>query len=358
MSDTLSSRYNALRNNGSLKPDHFQENAVHLLSELQGKLKHYQERDRGGFWPFGQKATVMPQGLYLYGGVGRGKSMLMDMFFETCPAGIRKERTHFHNFMLEVHDALHTYRKDKGNQENGQGIDRFARAVSQRTTLLCFDEFFVTNVADAMILGRLFSSLFKKGLIFVMTSNRHPDSLYEGGLQRKRFLPFIDLLKDKMTIVPVEGEQDYRTMDGEQIEEGYFTPLNRRTFQEIENRFINLSKGKATEEIEFTIKGRVFKVKAAGNVARFDFAELCERPVGTEDYLHLAKNFDVIFIENVPRMGYDRRNEASRFMNLIDVLFDQEKKVVISAEQPPEKLYFGHEHAFEFQRTVSRLKNI
>jgi cell division protein ZapE len=224
--------------------------------------------------------------------------------------------------------------------------------------VLCFDEFHVTDITDAMILGRLFKILFEQGVIVVSTSNWEPDALYEGGLQRERFLPFITLLKEEMEIIHLNSPHDYRAKIVA-IEGTYFMPLGRQTRQAMDRTFKALSEGKKSYSENLSVKGREIKVsQTACGVARFAFAELCEQPHGAEDYLTVARTYHTVFIENIPKMGYDRRNEIKRLMNLIDALYEARVRVIISAAAPPEKLYYGHDHEFEFKRTVSRLNEM
>lgn len=344
--------YQQKLHNGVLDKDAGQLRAVQILQRLFAEITGPSRTKRWAFW--GRKET--PKGIYMYGGVGRGKSMLMDMFYQSLPDQERARRVHFHEFMIEVHDYLHTRRSE---DSHSMGFDAtlpmFAARLAERTDVLCFDEFHVTDVADAMILGRLFRALFERGVIVVATSNWPPDRLYEGGLQRDRFLPFIDFLKERLEIVHLAGETDYRAacLQGEAT---YFYPLNRATTRRMQDLFDQLTAGAVLEKKTLNIKGRTIEItKAAGGVAWLTFFYLCERPHGAEDYLEIAQHFDTIFLEGVPRIGYDRRNEAKRFMTLIDALYENHCKLIISADAPPDKLYFGRDHKFEFERTVSRL---
>ncbi|MCB1592886.1 MAG: AFG1 family ATPase, partial [Alphaproteobacteria bacterium] len=295
---------------------------------------------------------------YLYGGVGRGKSMLMDLFYDCLPETLPKRRVHFHEFMIEVHDYIHTRRsEDVVNGAVDEALPSLGEIICRRSRVLCFDEFHVTDVADAMILGRLFRLLFERGVVVVATSNWPPDRLYEGGLQRERFLPFIALLKEKMEVVHLDSPTDYRErmLAGEGT---YFTPLSRDSDQHMDKVFSALTGNADVHEEKLFVKGRRLPVRTAKGVARFTFAQLCEQPLGAEDYLAIAKNFHTVLLEHVPVLRYDRRNEAKRLMNLIDALYDKRVRLVVSADAPPEKLYSGHDHGFEFQRTVSRLQEM
>ena len=340
--------YREKTQSGELTYDAEQENAAMALRRLQEDLQN----PRRGLFGLGK---VKPfKGVYIYGGVGRGKSMLMDLFFSTIPSGYTKRRVHFHAFMIETHDWLH------GKRSTGTVDDLipdYARHVAKTVDVLCFDEFHVTDVADAMILSRLFTHLFDMGVAFVATSNWPPDKLYEGGLQRVRFLPFIDLLKHKAEIVFLDSDTDYREMVVNDLDT-YLYPLDYNAKRYVEDFFKVLSQNKAPADKILHIKGRDLHVRTAGGVARFTFAELCEKALGAEDYLAIAQEFHSVFIENIPKMGYDRRNEAKRFMTLIDVLYDTRRRVVMTAEAAPDKLYSGHDYEFEFDRTVSRLREM
>jgi cell division protein ZapE len=292
------------------------------------------------------------RGVYIHGPVGRGKSMLMDLFYDALPPTIAKRRVHFHAFMIEVHDYLHAARQ---RNEAESALLKFGAQLRKSVRVLCFDEFHVVDVADAMILSRLFTALLNNGLVVVATSNWPPEKLYEGGLQRDRFVPFIDLVKKGFDVVAVAGPTDYRMRILEDTGV-YHWPLGHHTQEWADNMFHELSGGSPVHTDQLTVKGRVMEIEqVARNVARFTFAQLCERPVGAEDYLVIAKAYHTVFLEGIPKLRYDRRNEAKRLMTLVDALYDSGTRLVVTADAPPEKLYFGHDHEFEFQRTISRL---
>lgn len=291
-----------------------------------------------------------PAGLYIWGGVGRGKTMLMDGFYESISPSISKRRVHYHEFMIDVHNEIHRARQ-KGVAE--KALMKYAEKTAKEFSVLCFDEFHVTDIADAMILGRLFTALLDNGVICVMTSNWPPDQLYKGGLQRDRFLPFIDLLQERMEILKLDGGIDYRlqylTDTGV-----YFWPLTKHAMAD--GVFSRLTGGVKAGGEELTVKGRTIRVdRAAKGVARFTFQQLCELPMGAEDYLAIADVYHTVFLEGVPKLGYDRRNEAKRLMTLVDAFYDRGTKLIVTADAPPDQLYRGHDHEFEFQRAVSRL---
>lgn len=343
--------YQTLLAGKKLNPDPAQSRVVDALENLYKEILAHPPKQQTFWNPFHKQKTI--KGLYIYGGVGRGKSMLMDIFYNQLPEEIPKLRIHFHEFMIRVHDFLH--------KERGKKVDNilpsFAKNLSKDTYILCFDEFQVLDVADAMILGRLFQALFEQGIIIILTSNRHPDDLYKGGLQRDKFTPFVEFIKQNMNILHLDSETDYRKIDISEFENTrYFTPLGSNAKEWANHMFIKLTDGEPPSSTTLHVKGRDIPVEcAASGVARFTFSELCERPHGAEDYLRIAKAYPTIILENIPVMNYDRRNEAKRLMTLIDALYDQHIDLFITAEASPDKLYRGHDHSFEFERTVSRL---
>lgn len=339
---------------GSIRPDPEQEKAVHALTHLHAALVEAQ-KPRLDFWNNAARQQEI-KGVYMYGGVGRGKSMLMDLFLTSLPHSISARRVHFHEFMIEVHGFLHAQQQSGDDVNNA--LPRLAKQIAQQSRVLCFDEFHVTDIADAMILGRLFTAVFAQGVCVIATSNWAPDKLYDKGLQRDLFLPFIDLLKRKVEIVHLDSPHDYRT--GFDISgHTYLTPLNAKTDLEADRLFKGLTNDATTHSDTLTIKGRRIVIEqATDTAARLSFSQLCEQPHGAEDYLALAQRFEWLFIERIPRLGYDRRNEAKRFMTLIDALYEARTKVVFTAAALPEKLYSGDDHAYEFERTVSRLNEM
>jgi cell division protein ZapE len=303
------------------------------------------------------KQSVGPHGLYIWGPVGRGKSMLMDLFFDDAPVA-RKRRVHFHEFMLEVHDRLHRRREElaaKGAPPEADTIVPIAKEIAYETRLLCFDEFQVTNIADAMILGRLFETLFDEGVTVVATSNRAPDDLYKNGLQRDRFLPFIDLLKQRLEILELGGGHDYR-MDRLRELDVYLTPLGAWANAKLDEAFRALAGGADGEPRVLRTQGRDVDVpRAAPGVAMAHYLDWCAKPMGAADFLCIGDHFHTVIVAEIPKMGPDSQDKAARFVTMIDTFYEKKVKFICSAAAPPDKLYVEGDGAFEFQRTVSRL---
>ncbi len=356
--DRADGAYRALRQSGRLEPDAAQQLAVERLQSLYRALLDYRPESglHGWFARFGlteHNGAHAPMGLYLCGPVGRGKSMLMDLFFATAP-GRRKRRVHFHAFMLEVHDRIEQERREKTREP----IAQVAADIAAEAALLCFDEFQVDNIADAMILDRLFTALFDAGIVVVATSNLAPDELYPHGLHRERFLPFVALLKRKLYVLELDSGRDYRLarIQGKPV---YHYPLGEAAHQALNITFAELTDGAPGEKMSLSVKGRTLVVpRAARNLAWFGFADLCARPLGAGDYLAIAGRFAAIIVEGIPRLGPEERNEARRFTILIDTLYDARTLLVASAEAPPEEIFIAGDGAIEFQRTVSRLNEM
>ena len=298
-----------------------------------------------------------PHGLYIWGPVGRGKSMLMDLFFADAPVA-KKRRVHFHEFMLEVQARLHRRREKlaaEGAPPEADTIVPIAREIAQETRLLCFDEFQVTNIADAMILARLFETLFDEGITVIATSNRKPDDLYKDGLQRDRFEPFIDLIKQRLEILELGGDHDYR-LDRLRSFDVYLTPLGAWANAKLDEAFRALSGGADGEPRVLRTQGRDVDVpRAAPGVAMAHYLDWCARPMGAADFLCIADHFHTVIMADIQKMGPDSRDKAARFVTMIDTFYEKKVKFICSAATAPVGLYVEGDGAFEFQRTVSRL---
>jgi cell division protein ZapE len=349
--------YRARQRAGHLDHDPVQALAAEKLQSLWHALRNYAPSGGGTGWRVRlglarRPAETAPQGLYLYGPVGRGKSMLMDLFFDSVE-GDHKRRVHFHEFMLEVHQTMHDWRRKDGKLQDP--LPKIAAEIARDTWLLCFDEFQVDNIADAMILGRLFEALFDEGVVVVATSNAHPDDLYKGGLQRDRFLPFIEILKGRIDIMELEALRDYRRdrLAGTKV---YHTPLGPEADAALDAAFAELTDNAAPEPAQIEVLGRTVRVPAAARgVARFSFSDLCEKPLGAPDYLAIARAYHTVILSGVPVMPQRMRNEGKRMVTLIDALYEAHVNVVISAEADPDELCPDGDTAFFFERTASRL---
>jgi len=316
---------------------------------------------------WGNNERGVPKGLYIYGGVGRGKSMLMDLFYELAPVKAKK-RVHFHEFMLDIHARLKEWRGLSAKERAARGgrataddpIPPVARQIAMEATLLCFDEMQVTDIADAMVLGRLYKELLERGVVIVATSNRVPDDLYKGGLNRQLFLPFIEMIKSQFEVVPLDGPTDYR-YDRLKGVATYYTPINDETTDLLSEAFFRLTdrdvenRDKVPSD-ELLVQGRkLFVPKAARGVAVFSFKRLCANPLGSADYLAIARAYHTVIMVAIPQMGPENRNEAKRFVTFIDALYEHGVKFLCSAAVPPADLYEAGDGHFEFERTVSRL---
>ncbi len=330
---------------GALEEDAAQFEAASALDNLLARLA----KPSGKPWFFSRRA-IAPKGLYLWGGVGRGKSMLMDWFFDLAPVQA-KQRVHFHGFMLDVHARIHNWRKTG----EGDPIKPVAKDIAEEAALLCFDEFHVTDITDAMILSRLFEALWDRGVVVVATSNRPPKDLYKNGLNRALFEPFVEMMPDHLIIHEFTGNLDHRLR---QLSSApvYYSPLGAKADAGIEAAWQRLTGAAQMRETVLTVQGRelVLKRTAAG-VARASFDHLCNNNLGAADYLRLAHAFHTLILENVPQMGPESRNEAKRFVTLIDALYETRTKLVMSAAVEPSELYVDGTEAFEFERTASRL---
>jgi cell division protein ZapE len=339
---------------GELVEDQGQARAVAALERLHRELEGRDPAPPRGL--LGRLARrpppEPPRGLYLHGGVGRGKSMLMDLFFARAPV-TAKRRVHFHAFMLEVHGRLHERRQSHPGEPDPVGP--LAAAIAEEARLLCFDELVVGDIADAMILGRLLDGLLSAGVVLVATSNLEPDRLYEDGLQRHLFLPCIEMLKRRLEVVALAGDTDHRLARLRQLRT-YHTPLGPQAERALEQAFAALSDGAPDGPETLAVGSRTLGVpRAADGVAFFAFEDLCERALGAADYLALTERYHTLVLAGVPALAPDRRNEARRFMTLVDALYERRRNLVVSAAAPPDELYATGDGAFEFRRTASRL---
>lgn len=348
-------RYRALVAAGELRPDTDQERAVAALDRLQAALAAV-PRKGSILWRIAGKKVQPPGGIYMWGGVGRGKSMLMDLAFDTIDYE-PKRRVHFNEFMLEMHERLRAARA----REEGDPIPPVARAVAAEAKLLCFDEMIINNSADAMILSRLFTQLLDAGVTVITTSNRPPRDLYKGGLNRELFLPFIALIEQKLEVMPLNGPTDYRLerLGGMPT---WYVPNGPAASAALSEAFFRLTdypvedRAKVpTEELAIP-GGRTLHVpKSLKGVAVFSFKRLCGEARGASDYLAIARHFHTVILVGIPRLGPENRNEAARFVTLIDALYEHKVKLLAAADAEPQALYPTGDGAFEFERTASRL---
>lgn len=349
-SSPLHQLYQARIDAGDITSDPLQAAAIDALAPLLQPRPRINRLQR---W-LGRRADKDVAGAYLHGSVGRGKTMMMDLFFQAFPSP-RKKRVHFHDFMRRIHHQLHQQRQHGGEAGVKAGLNHIAQRMAAELDLLCFDEFHVVDVADAMILGRLFTALLDAGLLVVLTSNWPPARLYWNGLQRDRFLPFISLVESRLKVIALDGAVDYRYRRFLELQ-CYFTPLGASATAALEKNFAALIDGATVEAFTLQVDGREWVLeRSAAGVAFTHFSTLCEQNLGAGDYLALAKHFRVLLLDGVPALRADQRNEAKRFMNLIDILYDAGVKTMIAANVRPERIYAEGAHAFEFQRTVSRL---
>ncbi|MCK9913608.1 cell division protein ZapE [Microbacteriaceae bacterium K1510] len=360
MSENFSHRYQALVAAGKIEADPAQAELVRAMTALERRLTEHRLAQKSSSlgWLFGKREKERPllKGLYVYGEVGRGKTMLMDLFFNSV-AVRRKRRAHFHEFMADVHERVHTYRQEMKNGGNGPDpIQRAAAAIAEESWLLCFDEFHVTDIADAMILGRLFTKLFELGVVMVATSNQAPNNLYKDGLNRALFVPFIGLLQKYCEVTRLDSRVDFRLEKLTGVPTWYVPP-DAKAKAALDDAWQRLADGHGAPH-ELVVKGHIIHVPmAAMGVARFAFADLCARPLAASDFLKIAHEFHTLIIDHIPVMDFARRNEAKRFIILIDTLYDHAVKLLASAEAQPDDLYTGTEgyEANEFKRTASRL---
>ncbi len=351
--------YEGLIKQGTLRRDPAQAEAARLLGALEEMLRN--EKRRSLPW----QRPRAPGGLYLWGGVGAGKTLLMDLFAKAAPA-LPTRRVHYHAFMEEMHDFIADWR-DRGESERRKSryrarraslddpIPHAAKRAFTEAQLLCLDEMQVTDIADAMLLGRLFEQFFERGGILVVTSNRPPKDLYRDGINRELFTPFIGLIEETLTVHNLQAAEDYR-LAGLQKHGTYFAPLGPKADAAMDEAFATQTGNAEPEPCHLTVMGRTIRIsRAAAGVARETFTNLCEKPLGASDYLELARQFGSVFIDRIPLLTPENADAASRFRNLVDALYDHRCKLVCSAADEPDQLYRAGKQSFEFERTASRL---
>jgi cell division protein ZapE len=352
--------YRAMIAAGSLAPDPAQEGAIQRLQDLWERLRGYDPKpfvgESVGFLSRilrrRHAEEYVPTGLYLVGEVGRGKSMLMDLFFDTAKVP-RKQRIHFHRFIQNVHARIHAYKK--AHPDVADPIPPLADQIAADAALLCFDEFQVNDIADAMILGRLFQALFERGVVVVTTSNTEPDNLFKGQPGRDAFLPFIALIKQRLELLVMNGARDYRRERLRGLRT-WLVPADAMARQALNEAFDRLTGGASPAPVRLIVSGRNLIVPAAADgVARCDFAYLCNTALGAGDYLAIATQFHTLVLDDIPRLSPDNYDAARRFITLVDTLYDQRVKLIASADAQPDQLYQRGENAKMFERTASRL---
>ena len=361
-SNSFRDQYQSLITTGAIEPDAAQAKAADAFAALEERLATYKPARKQGLLGrlFADKGKNggPPHGLYVYGEVGRGKTMLMDLFFQHSHVE-HKRRAHFHEFMAEVHERIYGFRQSigRGEMADGDVIALTAAAIFEQAWLLCFDEFHVTDIADAMILGRLFAKLFELGTVVVATSNVAPEDLYKGGLNRALFLPFIEQISEHMDVHRLDARTDFRLekLAGVKM---WLTPADREANAALDKAWARMTGSAPCKPRDISIKGRTLHVPCSANgVARFSFADLCEKPLAASDYLRLAHDYHTILIDHIPVMDHAQRNAAKRFISLIDTFYDNAVKLMASAAADPMSLYVATEgnEANEFKRTSSRL---
>ena len=341
--------YNQLVDDGKLLPDGAQEVVIVQLASLSKEMRKYADKRDSFFSKLSLKSTKAPSGAFIIGRVGRGKTMVMDLFFDHVDVK-RKRRVHFHEFMQKVHREIHTFRKLGA----GDAVEQVAHSLAKDILLLCFDEFEVTDVTDAMILSKLFGTMIEEGVVLVFTSNKVPLDHYAQGLQRQSYVDFCGDLQEAVEIHSLDSDQDYRQKFERGEEENFFVPLSYKSSSRMNERFKSMG-GAGLKKQVLEAGGRTIELQASGKIGWASFNELCAKPLGTADYLAIAKNFESLFLLDVPQMKAESRNEARRFVTLVDILYENKTKLVMTVEVEPDELYTSGSGDFEFKRTASRL---
>ncbi len=341
---------------GKMRHDPVQALAVEKLQSLHNALKSYEPSEGESGWKqrfgLGRRREDSPQGLYIYGGVGRGKSMLMDMFFDSAPV-MEKRRVHFHAFMQEVHTRMAGFRAAEIRVDDP--IPAVAKAIAKDAVLLCFDELQIKDITDAMIVGRLFEGLFQAGVVMVATSNRPPRDLYKDGLQKEQFDPFIALIESKMDLLELAGRTDYR-LEHMRALDIYITPDDAIARGKLEAAFHRLTHGANAHEAVISVQGRKVEIpKASEGIAMLAFDDICGKPLGPADYLEISRRYHTLIIAGIPQMSAQMKDVARRFVTLIDAMYEGHVKLICSSDVEPQALYVQGEGTFEFERTASRL---
>ena len=360
---SIRSLYDGKVRDGSIARDPAQAHVIARLDDLRDALDNYAPARKSSAlgWLVKARGGAVPRGLYIWGGVGRGKSMLMDMFFDRATIA-KKKRVHFHAFMADVHGEIFKHRQalKRGEVKGEDPIEPVAANIARTTTLLCFDEFAITDIADAMILGRLFRALFALGLVVVATSNVEPSHLYEGGLNRQLFLPSIELLAQHMEVVHLDSESDHR-MAKLATQQTFHVPADATARAALTATFAALTGYEHGRPAALRLLGRAVAVpEARGSVARFPFHDLCDKPLGAQDFLAIARTFRSVIVDDIPVIRATQRNEAKRFIIMIDTFYEAHTKLFASAAAEPARLFLAEDgrEAFEFARTVSRLNEM
>lgn len=351
----LEKQYKDLVALGQLQYEENQITTIQKLQILLNQLETAVEYDQKPIlYKLFSPKPLIHQSLYIFGNVGRGKSMLMDLFFDACPIS-QKRRVHFHAFMLEVHSYVHQWRQ-QNLADTSDAISALAKHIRDSQRLLCFDEFHVSDIADAMILMRLFGNLFDLGLVVVITSNSHPNQLYHKGLQRELFLPFIKLLQQKADVIELLAKQDYRLSHLHALKTTYHYPLDEQATKFVRQSFNEFTQFSPLKPGALIVLGRKVMLSAIhGNVVLTSFNELCMQALGPADYMEIGRLFDIVILTDIPKLSQEKHNAAKRFITLIDAFYEHKVKLICTAEVPVQELYTDGRGIFEFERTVSRL---